>query len=426
MTRRRIWIISSLLVVATLGWALAARTGTASTTYRYVSVNEGTIESTVSATGTLQATETIEVGTQVSGQIAQIYVDFNDAVEAGQLLATIDPTLLEQAVRSAEVGLARRKAELDQTMSEANRTQQLRDQQVVSEQELAVQLYQLSLAQANYRDAEIGLERAQRNLEYSEIRAPIGGVVIARNVEVGQTVAASLSAPVLFVLAQDLGQMEILAAVDESDIGQIAQGQDVHFSVQAYADRNFEGHVQQVRLQASAQDNVVTYGVVVSVDNADGALLPGMTATIAVVIEKAENALSVSNTALRFQPTEDMLLSMPERVAPTDGAAPEGATAGAARSGTRPAGAARGGADAGNVANLWYLDADGALRTVRVRTGLTNGSSTVITSPSEDVQAGLQVIAAVTTASAAAAAAENPFQAQAQTGGPGGGRGGVR
>ena len=362
MTRRRIWIISSLLVVATLGWALAARTGTASTTYRYVSVSEGTIESTVSATGTLQATETIEVGTQVSGQIAQIYVDFNEAVEAGQLLATIDPTLLEQAVRSAEVGLARRKAELDQTTSEAFRTQQLRDQQVVSEQELAVQLYQLSLAQANYKDAEIALERAQRNLEYSEIRAPIGGVVIARNVEVGQTVAASLSAPVLFVLAQDLGQMEILAAVDESDIGQIAQGQDVHFSVQAYADRNFEGHVQQVRLQASAQDNVVTYGVVVSVDNADGALLPGMTATIAVVIEKAENALSVSNTALRFQPTEDMLLSMPERAAPTDGAAAEGAPAGAARSGNRPAGAARGGANAGSVANLWYVDADGALR----------------------------------------------------------------
>lgn len=426
MTRRRIWIISSLLVVATIGWALAARTGSANTAYRYVEVAEGTIESTVSATGNLQATETIEVGTQVSGQIAQIYVDFNETVEAGQLLATIDPTLLEQAVRSADVGLARRKAELDQTTSEADRTQQLRDELVVSEQELAVQLYQLALAEANYRDAEIALERAQRSLEYSEIRAPIGGVVIARNVEVGQTVAASLSAPVLFVLAQDLSQMEILAAVDESDIGQIVEGQDVHFSVQAYADRTFEGYVQQVRLQASTQDNVVTYGVVVSVDNERGALLPGMTATIDVVIEKVENALSVSNTALRFQPTEDMLLSMPEREAPAAGAAPEGASEGAARSGNRADRTARGGADAGGVATLWYEDAEGVLRTVRVRTGLTNGVSTVITSQSEDIQAGLQVIAAVTTASSAAAA-ENPFQAQSQAqGGPGGGRGGVR
>ena len=421
MTRRRIWIISGLLIAGTLTWALVARGTTSNVSYRFVAVAEGTIESTVSATGTLQATETVEVGTQVSGQIAELYVDFNESVEAGQLLATIDPILLEQAVRSAEVGLARRKAELDQTTREADRTRQLYDEQVISQQERDAQLYQLALAEANYQEAEIALDRAKRNLEYSEIRAPIGGVVIARNVEVGQTVAASLSAPVLFVLAQDLGQMEILAAVDESDIGQIAQGQDVHFSVQAYADRKFEGHVQQVRLQASAQDNVVTYGVVVSVDNEDGALLPGMTATIDVVIEKAENALSVSNTALRFQPTEDMLLSMPERTAPADGATAEGA-----RTGNRPDRAARGGADAGNMANLWYLDPDGALRTTRVRTGLTNGVSTVITSPSEDVQAGLQVIAAVTTSSTASTA-ENPFQAQAQTGGgPGGGRGGVR
>lgn len=423
MTRRRIWIISSLLVVATLAWALAARTATADTSYRFVAVSEGTIESTVSATGTLQATETVEVGTQVSGQIAELYVDFNESVEAGQLLATIDPTLLEQAVRAAEVGLARRKAELDQATREADRTQQLRDQQVVSQQELDVQLYQLALADANYLDAEISLQRAQRNLEYSEIRAPIGGVVIARNVEVGQTVAASLSAPVLFVLAQDLSQMEILAAVDESDIGLIAEGQEVHFSVQAYADRMFEGKVEQVRLQASTQDNVVTYGVVVAVDNDDGALLPGMTGTIAVVIEKAENALSVSNTALRFRPTDDMLEAVTEGAGTADGPATEGAPA-AARSGDRASGAARGGADPASAATLWYLGEDGALRTARVRTGLTNGVSTVITSPSGDVLAGLQVIAAVTTA--ATESAENPFQTQSQQGAGPGRPGGVR
>lgn len=419
---RRIWIVGGLLVVAVLGWTLVARTATADTAYRFVEVAQGDVESTVSATGTLQATETVEVGTQVSGQIAEIYVDFNERVEAGRLLATIDPTLLEQAVRSAEVGLARSKADLDQAGREADRMRALHEQQAITDRELDAQLYQLAVAEANYRDAEIGLERAERNLDYSEIRAPIDGVVIARNVEVGQTVAASLSAPVLFILAQDLSQMEILAAIDESDIGQIAEGQDVHFSVQAYSNRSFEGLVRQVRLEASTQDNVVTYGVVVAVDNEDGALLPGMTATIAVVVDKVENALHVPNTALRFRPTDEMVLEL-QAAGPLEAREGEGeaASPGAdAPRGSRPAGAGR---DAQNTATLWYVSDDGALRTARVRTGLSDGVNTAVTSPSEDVQAGLQVIAAVTTA-AAAEAVENPFQAQQQDGPPG--RGGVR
>lgn len=419
---RRIWIIGGLLVVAVLGWTLVARTATADTAYRFVEVAQGDVESTVSATGTLQATETVEVGTQVSGQIAEIYVDFNERVEAGRLLATIDPTLLEQAVRSAEVGLARSKADLDQAGREADRMRALHEEQAITDRELDAQLYQLAVSEANYRDAEIGLERAERNLDYSEIRAPIDGVVIARNVEVGQTVAASLSAPVLFILAQDLSQMEILAAIDESDIGQIDEGQDVHFSVQAYSDRSFEGQVRQVRLEASTQDNVVTYGVVVAVDNEDGALLPGMTATIAVVVDKVENALHVPNTALRFRPTDEMVLAL-QAAAPPEGQGGEGqATSPGADEarGSRQAGAGR---NAQNTATLWYVADDGALRTARVRTGLSDGVNTVVTSPSEDVEAGLQVIAAVTT-TAAAEAVENPFQSQQQDGPPG--RGGVR
>ena len=419
---RRIWIVGGLLVVAVLSWTLVARTATADTAYRFVEVAQGDVESTVSATGTLQATETVEVGTQVSGQIAEIYVDFNERVEAGRLLATIDPTLLEQAVRSAEVGLARSKADLDQAGREADRMRALHEQQAITDRELDAQLYQLAVAEANYRDAEIGLERAERNLDYSEIRAPIDGVVIARNVEVGQTVAASLSAPVLFILAQDLSQMEILAAIDESDIGQIAEGQDVHFSVQAYSTRSFEGLVRQVRLEASTQDNVVTYGVVVAVDNEDGALLPGMTATIAVVVDEVENALHVPNTALRFRPTEEMVLAL-QAAAPPEGRGGEGqaASPGAGEvRGSRQPGAGR---DAANTATLWYVAEDGALRRARVRTGLSDGVNTVVTSPSDDVEAGLQVIAAVTT-TAAAESVENPFQSQQQDGPPG--RGGIR
>lgn len=416
--KRRIWIVSALLIAAVVSATLVARTASADTAYRFVEVSAGDLESTVSATGTLQATETVEVGTQVSGQIAELYVDFNESVVTGQLLATIDPTLLQQAVRSAEVGLARARAELDQAEGEAERTRQLFERAVVTQAELDVQLYQLALAEASYSDAEIGLERAQRNREYSEIRAPIDGVVIARNVEVGQTVAASLSAPVLFILAQDLAQMEILAAVDESDIGQIAEGLDVHFSVQAYPDMSFEGRVRQVRLEASTQDNVVTYGVVVSVDNESGKLLPGMTATIEVVVERVEDALTVPNTALRFRATEEMLLAVEREVeAPGD----RGPTAG--EGGEPPAELRRGaGAGGGNTATLWYVAEDGSLRMARVETGLSNGVSTVVTSRSEDIRAGLQVIAAVTTASSAEAV-ENPFQTQQQSGPPG--RGGV-
>ncbi|HIF05769.1 MAG TPA: HlyD family efflux transporter periplasmic adaptor subunit, partial [Gemmatimonadetes bacterium] len=170
--------------------------------------------------------------------------------------------------------------------------------------------YRFALADAGYQTAEINLERARRNLEYSQITAPIAGVVVARNVEVGQTVAASLSAPILYVLAEDLSQMEILASVDESDIGQIEEGQKVHFTVQAYPDREFEGLVRQVRLEATTRENVVTYSVVVAVGNEDGRLLPGMTATLDIVIETVEDVLMTPNTALRFRATEEMLESV--------------------------------------------------------------------------------------------------------------------
>ena len=195
----------------------------------------------MTATGVVQATETVEVGTQVSGQIAEIYVDFNDRVSAGDLIARIDPTILEQEVQSADVNLARNQAELDQTRRELERTTELHETQVVTDSELDLASYRFALAEAAFRSAEINLERARRNLEYTEVRAPISGVVVSRDVEVGQTVAASLSAPILFLLAQDLSEMEILASVDESDIGLIHEGQPVHFTVQAYPERAFNG-----------------------------------------------------------------------------------------------------------------------------------------------------------------------------------------
>ncbi len=416
MKRRNIWVGAAVGVLAIGAWAVTMRANTPTTSYRFVEVTRSAVESTVTATGNVQATETVEVGTQVSGQIAELYVDFNDRVEEGQLLARIDPTILEQEVRSAQVNLARNQADLDQATRALERAEELYASQVLSQTEYEAAQYQHALAEADHEAAEIGLERAERNLQYSEIRAPIAGVVIARAVEVGQTVAASLSAPVLFVLAHDLAQMEILASVDESDIGQIEEGQPVHFSVQAYPDRTFEGVVRQVRLEASTQENVVTYSVVVAVENEDGSLLPGMTATLDIVLERAEDVLAVPNTALRFRATTEMQEAV-VRSADTPRDRPATAQSGS----DRGAAAEPERAEGSTASTLWYIGDDGRLRVARVRTGLSDGAQTVVLDPPDDVRAGLQVIAAVTTSSTEAAA-ENPFQSQQQTAGPGGRR----
>ena len=444
MKRTSIGIAGLLVAGSTGAWWLTTRGDADGVAYRFVDVTRGDLESTVTATGAVQATETVEVGTQVSGQIAEIYVDFNDNVSAGDLIAQIDPTILEQEVQSAEVNLARNQAELDQARRELERTIELHATQVVTDRELDLARYQFALADAAFRSAEINLERARRNLEYTEIRAPINGIVVSRDVEVGQTVAASLSAPILFLLAQDLAEMEILASVDESDIGQIHEGQPVRFTVQAYAEREFQGVVLQVRLQSTTQDNVVTYSVVVNAENLDGALLPGMTATLDIVLDREDDVLRVSNTALRFRPTEAMLEEFErtqtavEPVEDTDenplplgprggrdgrtgtGNFPPGAVDGEAVQRSRAnfqreGGAFRAGAFAGRsggggvVGSLWYLDETGELRFTRVRTGLTDGIQTAIRMAPPEVQEGLQVIASV----AGTAATEdglNPFQ----------------
>src|SRR6478672_9959636 len=276
MNRKRVLIAAAALValMAILGFVLRSRRN-GDTTYRTGKVEQGNIEQTVSATGQLSAVKTVQVGTQVSGLLAGIFADFNDRVTKGQLLARIDPTLQEQAVRDAQAQLERAQAQLRQAQQEYNRN--------------------------------APLDRARQNLSYTNIYAPISGVVVERNVDVGQTVAASLSAPTLFLIAQDLSQMQILASVDESDISSIKEGQPVKFTVQSYAGRTFTGNVEQVRLQSKTTDNVVSYTAVVTLANPDGKLLPGMTATVEFVTGAASNVLTVPNAALRFKPSADEL-----------------------------------------------------------------------------------------------------------------------
>jgi HlyD family secretion protein len=415
MNRNRILIAAiPLLAVAGL-WVYRSADGSEGPAYRFATVERGDIEATVSATGRLGAVTTVQVGTQVSGQISAIFVDFNDRVKKGQLIGRIDPTLQQQTVRDAQAGVERNRAELDQAERDHERNQQLFERKVITESEFSAVQYQLAVARANVKSAQVTLDRARQNLAYTSIYAPIDGIVVERNVDVGQTVAASLSAPQLFLIANDLSRMQILASVDESDIGIIEEGQAVRFSVQAHQNETFTGTVKQVRLQSTTQENVVNYTVVVEVENPDGKLLPGMTATVDFLTGAATDVLLVPNAALRFRATEAMMNTLRAARSAMEGGS-DSARAGSTLGPSQAQRAARTGSRS-NVAMLWYLDADGALTTARARTGMTDGQKTEI--QSRDLTEGVRVIVGVSAGTdAAASSSTSPFQTQQQSGPP--------
>lgn len=459
MQRKRIIAAGiALLVIVAAGWMLSRSNSDKEPPYRFAAVERGDLEASVSATGKLGAVTTVQVGTQVSGQVSAINVDFNDRVRKGQLIARIDPTLQQQAVRDALAGLERVQAERSQALREYNRNKQLFDRKVLTEAEFNNAQYGLAIANASVKSAQVTLDRARQNLSYTSIYAPIDGIVVERNVDVGQTVAASLSAPQLFLIANSLSQMQILAAVDESDIGLIKDGQEVRFTVQAYPDENFRGTVRQVRLQSVTQENVVNYTAVVEVDNATGKLLPGMTATVDFLTGAAKNVLLVPNAALRVRPTQTMLAQVrgqmeaarngtrdstrrrgdsaggepdnarraqfiaARRQAGGGGQSGGGQGGGGQGGGGAPGGAARAGGGvprANEMVSIWYVSEDGKLGMARVRAGLSDGQKTEVRG--QGIAAGMQVIVAVTQSDEPAGAA-SPFQAAGQTGrrGPGG------
>ena len=447
----KIKVTAATAMVALFGgtaWFYKRADGKELPQYRTAAVTRASIKSTVSATGALSAVRTVQVGTQVSGQVAQIFVDFNDHVKKGQLLARIDPTLQQQAVEDAQAQLERAQATLTQAQDDYNRNKQLLDAKVITAQEFSTVQSNFSVQQATVKSAHIALDRAKQNLAYTQIYAPIDGVIVERDVDVGQTVAASLSAPQLFIIANDLSEMQILASVDESDIGVIKNGQPAQFTVQSYPGQTFTGSVEQVRLQSKTQDNVVNYTVVVGVKNDTQKLLPGMTATVTFETGSADNALSVPNAALRVKPTDAMLAAAQAArssqnaqrdstqrdstrrasgtYTPGQGGAGSGFGAGG-RSGGQQRAAGQG---ASGFATLWTLGADGkTVKPIRVRTGLTDGQRTAITSRDSTLAEGTQVIIGVATSADAATAtpannaqSSNPFQPQRRPG-AGGGRG---
>ncbi len=270
--------------------------------YTYTALEQGDIESTISTTGTIEAVNTVQVGTQISGTISKIYVDHNDKVRQGQLLAKMDTRLLQTSLENAKANVAVASTKVHQAKDEFLRNSALYDKKVINEKEFKDSEYLYEQTLSNEKSALAAERTSEVNLGYAHIMAPIAGTITERRVEEGQTVAASFATPTLFIIAEDLSKMQILANVDESDIGYIYAGMTARFTVQTYPNKNFFGRVTEVRLQPVTINNVVNYIVVVDVDNKRNLLLPGMTANIDFIVETGKNVLLINNSALRFHP----------------------------------------------------------------------------------------------------------------------------
>ena len=322
-SRRSRWPLAAGVVVLALAGAAAWHWGGggergAEGAWRTTAVERGGIRVAISSTGTLSAISTVTVGSQISGQVTDVLVDFNSEVSKGDVLARIDPKTYEAQIEqgnaqiaSAQASLRQARATLANAELDYRRKAELGQSQLVARSDVDLARAALDQARAQVASAEASIrqqtastETTRVNLERTVIRSPVDGVVLTRTIEPGQTVAASLQAPELFTIAEDLSQMKIELAVDEADIGQVKVGQGVTFTVDAFADRQFRGAVQQVRLAATTTNNVVTYPVVVSVDNADGTLLPGLTVNAEIEVSRRDDVLRVSNAALRYRPSD--------------------------------------------------------------------------------------------------------------------------
>ncbi|MBI4547310.1 MAG: efflux RND transporter periplasmic adaptor subunit [Ignavibacteriae bacterium] len=309
------YLILAIVILGTAGYFWIRNSNNKDITYRTETISRGDIVVQVRATGTIKPVQTVQVGSQVSGIIAKINVDFNSEVKKGQIIAVIDSTFLYASVKEAQANLERNQAQINEAERNLKRTKDLFSKDLVSQADLdaATTGYETSLAQL--KQSEAALERARVNLRYAIIRAPIDGVVISRDVDVGQTVAASLQAPKLFEIANDLKHMQVEASVDEADIGQIKETQEATFTVDAHPEEEFHGTVTQVRLAPVTVQNVVTYTVVIEVNNPDLKLRPGMTATVSILIDKRDNVLRIPTLALRFQPPAEAMEKFKEQTA---------------------------------------------------------------------------------------------------------------
>jgi HlyD family secretion protein len=306
--KKKIFLYSgAIIIIAIAVYFLFFNSDSAEIQYRTEKVSRGDVTIQVRATGTINPMRTVQVGSQVSGIIEKIYVDFNSEVKRGQIIAQIDSTAIYASVKQAEANVERNQAQVNDAKRNLTRTTELFKKDLVSQADLDAATTACESAIAQLKQTQAALDQSRVNLRYAIIRAPIDGVVISRDVDVGQTVASSFQTPKLFSIANDLKRMQVEASVDEADIGQITIGQEVTFTVDAYPDEQFGGSVSQVRLSPITVQNVVTYTVIIDVPNLDLKLRPGMTATVSILVNKRENVLRVPTLAIRFQPPQEVL-----------------------------------------------------------------------------------------------------------------------
>jgi HlyD family secretion protein len=375
------WIIGLLIVAAAVVFGVRKymTASKAPPQYETVKVDRGSVVARVTATGTLSALVTVEVGSQVSGRIKELHADFNSPVTKGQLLAKLDPQLFQASMASAQANLtaakgnqARAQAQAEIARIQYERSKQLAEKNLIAQSELdtaraqmltsqaEVQVTQGSVAQANAQ-----VKQASINLAFASVYSPVDGIVISRSVDVGQTVAASLQAPVLFTIAEDMRKMQVNTSVAEADVGKLEAGMATSFTVDAFPGTKFKGKVRQIRNAPVTVQNVVTYDAVIDVDNPELKLKPGMTATVTFVYAERQDTLRVTNAALRFKPPAD-----------ATGSASGAGSAGPPRR-RRPDGAGGEGGPPSDRKVLWALR-DGTLHRVPVKVGLSDGSMTEI------------------------------------------------
>jgi HlyD family secretion protein len=413
MSSSRKWMVTVLALagLAAVGAAVARRNATKDDGgIRTEIVGRGEVAATVTATGTISAVTTVQVGSQVSGIVSSLSVDYNSPVKKGQLLATLDPTPFEAQVEQRRADLARAEVEQRNTEVAFRRQERLLDSGLTAPSDYDTAKAAFDASKAGVAQAEATLRQARTNLSYTKIYSPIDGVVVARQYDIGQTVAASFQAPTLFTIAEDLTKMQVQADVDQSDIGRIAVGQTARFTVDAYADETFRGTISQIRLNATQNQNVVTYPVIIGVPNPDQRLKPLMTADVIIEVARVADVLRVPNAALRFRPVETK----------TGGDASPGPDA---RRGTGGQGGGLDGVVGGapkpgeRSDNVYVLDGEGRPRAVAVKTGITDGRYTAIVGG--DLKEGDRVAVGLETAKSQATGS---FPGMT----PGGGRGGRR
>lgn len=402
-SNRAKWILILILIGAAAGggvWYFVFR-GASATQYQTATVTRGDLTQVVTATGQLNPVLNVQIGSQVSGRITKLNVDYNSMVKSNEIIAEIDPSTYQVAVLKAEADLSNAVANLSLNKAQAERADSLFTNNLISASDHDTAVAQWQQAGAQVQSDAANLQNAKVQLSYCTIYAPVDGVVISRSVDVGQTVASSFNTPTLFLIANDLSKMQIDALVSEADIGGVAVGQKVNFSVDAFPYRTFHGTVSQIRYGAITNQNVVNYDCVIEVNNSDLKLLPGMTANVSIVIAERENALEVPNAALRFRPPE-VIASETNMMALN---AAQGAQQGGGRGGgSRQGGPGGGGAGPGRAPGprperqgprtVYVLQGgeDPKLTPVKIKTGINDGLNTEVT---DGLKEGDQVVTGI-------------------------------